>query len=71
MVKFNPPLTYPKVIESKDCELFTCWQVIQSFNIPELSLEIDLSLQVILGSVIKEIISSFVIKTYLMRLRKY
>lgn len=64
-------LTTPQIIESNNCELTPCWQVIQSFNIPELSLNIDLSLQVIPGNIAKASDSPFVVQSLSMILRYY
>lgn len=63
------PLTSPQVIVSNDCEFSPCWQVIQSFNILELSLRIDLSLQVIPGRFVKGSDSPFIIQDLSMILK--
>lgn len=72
MLTLHPKaLTAPQITESNDCELSSCWQVIQSFNIPELSLNIDLSLQVIPGNIVKGSDSPFVVQSLSMILRYY
>lgn len=58
-------------MKSNDCEIAPCWQVIQSFNIPELSLNIDLSLQVIPGNIVKDSDSPFLVQSLSMSIRYY
>ncbi|KTD11027.1 hypothetical protein Lgra_1993 [Legionella gratiana] len=72
MLTLHPePLTSPQIIENNDCESSPCWRVIQSFNIPELSLNIDLSLQVIPGKIVKGSDSPYVVQSLSMILRHY
>ncbi|KTD07866.1 hypothetical protein [Legionella jamestowniensis] len=55
--------TTPAVIESNNCSVSPCWQVKQSFNIPELSLTIDFTLQIVPASVVKKATSPFLIQS--------
>lgn len=41
------PLTTPTVSEVEDCMFSRCWRVNQSFNVPELHMNIDFSLFII------------------------
>ncbi|AHE66905.1 hypothetical protein Loa_01352 [Legionella oakridgensis ATCC 33761 = DSM 21215] len=53
------PLHPPVVIASNDCGLSPCWKVSQSFNIPEMSLTLDFSLQIVPASLVKKATSLF------------
>lgn len=44
------PLTEPKITNLTDCISDQCWRVNQSFNIPELHMNIDFSLLVVSAS---------------------
>lgn len=44
------PLTEPKITKLTDCISDQCWRVNQSFNIPELHMNIDFSLLVVSAS---------------------
>ncbi|ARB91165.1 hypothetical protein [Legionella longbeachae] len=72
MLTLHPKaLTTPQIMKNNDCEIAPCWQVIQSFNIPELSLNIDLSLQVIPGNIVKDSDSPFLVQSLSMSIRYY
>ncbi len=57
------PLTSPTVVPNNDCGLSQCWRVNQSFNIPELSLTMHFSLQIVPASLIKGSTSLFLIQS--------
>ena len=57
------PLTYPIVMSSNDCGFSPCWNVTQSFNIPELFLKMDCSLHVIPGSLVKGSSTQYIIQS--------
>ena len=56
-------LTYPKVIQSTNCGVSPCWEVIQAYYIPELSTNIYFSLQVTTGTIVKDSTSPYMIRS--------
>jgi hypothetical protein len=65
------PLTAPNVVSTNECNLSPCWQVTQSFKIPELLLKINVSLRVIPGHVVKSANTPFMIQSMSLNLQKY
>lgn len=64
-------LTTPTVMKNNNCGLSQCWQVNQSFSVPELSLSIDFSLQVVPGSLVKNSTSPFLIQSLSLVMHDY
>jgi hypothetical protein len=57
------PLTHPKVMESTNCGVSPCWEVVQVFYIPELSVNIYFSLKVTKGTIVKNSPLPFMIRS--------
>ena len=53
----------PQITESQQCGIAPCWQVNQSYDIPELSITIAFALQVIPGQVAKNAPGNFVVQS--------
>jgi hypothetical protein len=65
------PINAPNVVSTNECNLAPCWQVTQSFKIPELLLKIDVSLRVIPGNAVKGANTPFIIQSMSLSLHKY
>ena len=63
------PLMAAQVSDSDECGISPCWQVVQSFRIPELSQRINISLYIIPGAMAKNSSSPYVIQSLSLNLQ--
>lgn len=63
------PLTKPKVTRSNNCLSSDCWEVTQSYNLPELHMNVDFSLFIVSASPSNE--SPFLIQSANIKIHQY